>query len=271
MHASIRFTIVATLLAAAALPAAATTVTLSNGSVTETSQYVAGTDYSPQVHVIGFYDGGSSAGYSNPSNTYIPGTTQVNVEGSTGGPVSLVLSSYEATQWVLTGPGVGALTSILLSGYKASRAIGIDPSKVIDRSGEVNYLAACGYGWPTTTGGCDTPGLVSGVDALFGVPISSFTGRYSTSSRLGTVTSVERPAEFQVYVQLSQVPLPAGGWLLATGIAGLVARRWRTSRGQLPGAAGVAGWQIRRRGCLNIPFPADRRRLLPARAGRRRS
>lgn len=224
MQTSIRFTLVATLLATAALPAAATTVTFSNGSMTETSEYVAGTEYSPQVHVIGLYDGGSSANYSNPSNTYIPGTTQVNVEGSTGGPVTLVLSSYEATQWVLTGSGVGALTSILLNGYNPSVAIGIDPGKVIDRSGIYNYLASCGYGWPSTTGGCDTPGLVSGVEALLGVPISSFTGRYSTSSTLGTVTSVESPAEFQVYVQLSQVPLPASAYFLATAIAALASR-----------------------------------------------
>ncbi len=217
-------------LSLAASHALASTVTIGNSGFTQHSQYVTNAVTSPEVHMIGLYDGGSSAGYSNPQGIYIPGTTQVNVLGFAGGPVSLVLSSYEQTNWVLTGPGVDSLASVLVNGYGPSQAIGIDLGKVINRSGPGNYITACAFAWPADAGGCNTPGLVSGVESLFGTPIASFTGIYSSSLTLGKVTSVASPADLQVTVQLSPIPIPTAAWLLgsALGVLGWMRSKWVT-------------------------------------------
>ncbi|HEX5355497.1 MAG TPA: hypothetical protein VFW93_04740 [Aquabacterium sp.] len=205
----------------ASFQAVATVVTIGNDTFTQTSQYVADKELVPQIHVIGLYDGGSSASYSNDTGTYIPGTTVVNVEGTASGHVSLVLSSYEQTNWILTGAGVSSLTSVVINGYGPSQALGIDGAKVIDRSGQGNYFAACGINLPYNGNGCDTNELISGVEAYFGQSISSFTGLYSTSPVLGTVTSLTSPAAYQVNVNLSAVPEAGTVLLMALGMGGL--------------------------------------------------
>ncbi len=49
---------------------------------------------------------------------------------------------------------------------------------MLDRSGVANYYTACGYEWPSGTGGCDTPGLVTGAQNETGMVLDSFTGCY---------------------------------------------------------------------------------------------
>lgn len=207
----------------------ATVVTIGNDTFTQESQYAADLGVAPEIHVIGLYDGGSSGEQSNDTGVFIPGTTVVNVEGTASGNVSLVLSSYERTNWLLTGAGVASLTSVVVNGYGTSEALGIDGAKVINRSGMGNYLAACGYSLPYNGGGCDTGKLISGVEGYFGQSISSFTGVYSTSPVLGTVTSLANPASFQVHVNLSAVPESGALPLMALGLVGgaLVVRRRR--------------------------------------------
>jgi len=173
------------------------TVTIGSGSELQKSQYVSKWVHSPEVHIIGLYDGGSSAEYSNPQGVFIPGTTQVNVRGRATRPVSLVLSAYEPTHWILKGSGVTSLESVVVIGYHESDAIGVDSSKVINRSGSANRWGYCGYEWQSQRGTC-----AKEVERHFGTPIASFTGIYSTSPKLGTVTSAARPAERQVNVHL---------------------------------------------------------------------
>lgn len=217
-------TLVLLCLSLTAFDASATTVTIGNSSFIQQSQYVNVATGSPQIHVIGLYDGGT---YNNAQGNYTVGTTQVNVLGSASGSVSLVLSSYELTNWVLTGPGVNSLTSVVLNGYHASYATGIEAGKVTNLSGPDRYMAVCAFAWPSDSGGCDTPGLISEVQSLFSTSIASFTGIYSTNPNLGTPTSLANPAAFQVNVQLSAVPIPPAVWLFgsALGLAGAMRRK----------------------------------------------
>jgi hypothetical protein len=178
----------------------ASTVTIGNSAFVQRSQYVAKWATSSEVHVIGVYDGGSSGKHSNISGVFIPGTTQVNVRGMSRMPVSLVLSSYEQTHWVLKGSGVKSLESILVTGYGLSDVTGIDTSKVINRSGPDNRLTSSGHAWTDNGPDDSTASLVAGVESVFGTRIASFTGIYSTSPKLGTVTSVAHPADLQVNV-----------------------------------------------------------------------
>jgi hypothetical protein len=210
--------------------ASASVVTIGNGNIVQTSQYVANAATADEVHVIGLYDGGSSGPNSNSQGVDIPGTTVVNVLGSSAGSVSLVLSAYERTNWVLTGDGVASLASVIINGYGASQAFGIDGSKLVNRSGLGNYIAACGYSLPYNGGGCDTGVLIAGVESYLGKPITTFTGIYSTSLELGTVTSLDSPAALQVTVRVGAVPEPSTIVLAGIGAAALLLRQRRQKR-----------------------------------------
>ncbi|MFT3859241.1 MAG: hypothetical protein QM742_17635 [Aquabacterium sp.] len=129
----------------------------------------------PQTHILGIYE---SRNDHSGSDNHPMGTTYVNVTGSSSAPINLVLSSYEPTKWVLTGEGVSSIGQVLVNGYEKSLVEGISAALVTDKTGIGNYVAACAFMWPRDTGGCNTPGLVSGVEAHFGTPITSFTGAY---------------------------------------------------------------------------------------------
>lgn len=150
---------------------------------------------SPEVHVIGVYQTSVvSSGSSHPE-----GTAFINVYGTALNPVHLVLSSYEPTMWILDGSGLSYIDSILINGYHTSRVVGIDASKVTNRTGLGNYISACAYSWPSDSGGCDTPGLVSGVEDYFGAPISTFTGVYGGTDFSVTLIPVSEPATYALF------------------------------------------------------------------------
>ncbi|CAH0350893.1 PEP-CTERM sorting domain-containing protein [Aquabacterium sp. CECT 9606] len=223
--------VVATLAAIAlSHQASASVVTIGNGNIVQTSQYVANAATTDEVHVIGLYDGGSSGPNSNSLGVYIPGTTVVNVLGSSTGAVSLVLSAYERTNWFLMGDGVASLTSVVINGYGASQAFGIDGGKVVNRSGQGNYIAACGYSLPYNGGGCDTSVLISGIESYLGKPITTFTGLYSSSLELGTLTSLDSPAALQVTVRIGAVPEPSTVVLIGMGFGALLLMRQRRQK-----------------------------------------
>lgn len=97
-------------------------------------------------------------------------------------PLTLVLSSYVSTAFTLVvGPGV-LLEQVILNGYEGHTVQGQGAASVTDLSGQFDYLAACGYFWPENDGGCDTPGLVAGAEALTGLTLASFAGCYEGSS-----------------------------------------------------------------------------------------
>jgi hypothetical protein len=124
-----------------------------------------------EMHIVGVYE---------PS----PGSTTIPVSVTrTGAQLTIVVSSYEAVSWAFTlGPGVN-VERVVLNGYDRHTVSGLPPTvPVLDRSGVGSYFAACAYEWPVGTGGCETERLVMGVESLFGIPTTSFTGCYQAST-----------------------------------------------------------------------------------------
>lgn len=171
------------------------------------SYYVNSSLKNSETHVIGVYETRSDHSF----NFHPEGTALVHISGAASTPVNLVLSSYEPTKWVLDGAGLSFINSILINGYNVSRVIGIDSSKVIDKTGVGRYISACAYAWPGDNQGCNTQGLVVGVESYFGTKISTFSGDY-------------RATDFSV--ALSPVPEPESYVLLLVGfgLMGFIAR-----------------------------------------------
>ena len=173
----------------------------------QASYYVNPDATSPETHILGVYET-----RSDHSGGYHPtGTAYVHVTGSSNTPVNLVLSSYEPTAWILDGEGLSFIQSVTVNSYYASTATGIDSSKV-----QVTKLGSYGYAWPSSSGGSNTPALVSAVEALYGAPIATFSGAY-------------RATDFSVV--LSPVPEPGTASLLLLGLSGgiLAAARKKNS------------------------------------------
>jgi hypothetical protein len=157
-----------------------------------------------QTHVIGVYETDSSH-----SGGYHPtGVGRVEIKGDVTQPINLVLSAYEPTNWVLYGEGLGAIASVLINGYHDGSVSGIDASKVIDRSGPGQYLSACAYRWPDDNQGCNTPALISGVEAHYGTPVTSFTGIYHGKGFVVSASPVPEASSL-VYLLLGA---PAAVW-----------------------------------------------------------
>ena len=146
-------------------------VTVDAGSGSSVYYYRNSNYTSPEIHLLSMYE---------VTNNQV-GTAVVNVNGSAKVPVNLVLSSYEAVNWVLKGSGVPFIKSVVVNGYKKSTVSGIDSKYVTDKTGVGNYLYACGYSWPYNGGGCDTNVLVSKVESFFGSPLTSFAGQYQAT------------------------------------------------------------------------------------------
>ncbi len=97
-----------------------------------------------------------------------------------GVPLVLVLSAYEPTEWVVELDPRVTVEQVIVNGYEPSVVMGLPPEiEVVDRTRPGNYLSACAYAWPGDDQGCDTQGLVRGVEALTGLTLTSFQGCYS--------------------------------------------------------------------------------------------
>lgn len=152
-------------------------VTINNVPSSYSGYYINPEIQTAETHVIGVYETRGDHSF----NYHPEGTAFVHVSGSASTPVNLVLSSYEPTKWVLDGEGLSFLSSVLVNGYHASRVVGVDSSLIINKTGLGNYISACSYGWPSTTGGCDTKALVNGVESLYETKITTFTSAYRAS------------------------------------------------------------------------------------------
>jgi len=98
-------------------------------------------------------------------------------------PMILVLSSYEPVNWLVQAIGSAQIQEVILNGYNAHTVSGLVPgTPVTNRTGGPNYLSACAYVWPSSTGGCDTPGLVSGAEALTQLQLTSFISCYQANA-----------------------------------------------------------------------------------------
>ena len=166
-------------LSLSALAAQATTITMTDptegsGNGYPVSSYLNAKPGKKQLHVIGVYYGKDQA--------------KVHVTGTTSQPVTLVLSSYEKTQWVIDGASRGKIGTVILNGFNGSTVTGQSVfAKVVNRTGfnaktgAPNYWSACAYAWPGDDQGCDTASLVKGVQSYTGQPITTFTGVYQAN------------------------------------------------------------------------------------------
>lgn len=157
----------------------------------------------PQLLVIGVYETRSDHSY----NYHPQGTASVNILNQGTAPLTLVLSSYEPTLWNLNVAAGVSINEVILNGYHSQQVSGASGITVTDRSGLGNYFSACAYAWPSSTGGCDTPGLISGVEAYTGLTLTAFFGTY-------------RATDFTVTT--SPVPVPPAILLFASGLVGLL-------------------------------------------------
>lgn len=118
--------------------------------------------------MIGLYEAFCRHGSSNPATVHVT---------RTGAPIVLVLSSYEPVNWVIDAAAGARVERVILNGFNHHTVTGVT-APVDDYSGVGRYLVACAYRWPSDTGGCDTPGLVSRL-AMMGHTVTHFHACYT--------------------------------------------------------------------------------------------
>lgn len=144
------------------------------------STYVAPQLGSPELHLFGVYESHSNhSGGNHPEGT-------ATVDVTRKAPLILALSSYEPIHWTVNAAPGTRIERIVLNGAYPQRVTAPEGIPVDNRSGYASWLGAYAYAWPATSGGSDTPRLVSGLEALTGRPLSSFAGCYQgTAFKLG--------------------------------------------------------------------------------------
>lgn len=149
-------------------------------------------DYS--LYMIGVYET-----RSDHSGGYHPtGTANIEIGEQFGKDTILVLSSYEPTQWNITGLGVDDLTNIILYGYHDQSVIGLLASTVVT---EYSYHGEKNYQGMTYT----FPGNSQVINHLAAqnLVVSSFAGSYrATSFSIAELSSasVPEPASLALFL-----------------------------------------------------------------------
>ncbi|HCH63338.1 MAG: hypothetical protein CL927_12425 [Deltaproteobacteria bacterium] len=126
----------------------------------------------PELHIVSVYE-------SNGGHGGRPGSITVNIDRP--GNVVLVLSSYEPVEWTVNERSGTTIDEVILNGYYDQRLVaGATGATVSTHTyyGTGSFIVACSYEWPSSTGGCDTVGLVSGAESMTGLRLSSYAGCY---------------------------------------------------------------------------------------------
>ncbi|MBM4281070.1 MAG: hypothetical protein FJ137_10020 [Deltaproteobacteria bacterium] len=174
--------------------------------VTEPADAVASTfsssaDDDTELVVLGAYDTGSTASWrwslddaGNPTTEPVaggqPGSALVTIRRA--GPLALVLTAYEPTDWVLDVDAGTDLRSVSVYGMHAQTVRGVPDGVVVDnhaicadRNGGGNCTAPTGesfpiaaHQWPFDTGGGDTQGFIRFVEEQMCLPLKHFGGAY---------------------------------------------------------------------------------------------
>jgi hypothetical protein len=141
-------------------------------------------DDDDEVQVVGVYQT-----RSDHSGGYHPvGTGRVKLDRP--GRQTLVLSSYEPTNWKLEiGPGV-ELQAVYATGYHAQTVelpAGLNVPVTTTSHQTGGDFVSCGFRYPGDTGGCNTPALLAWAARHSGKPVTSFRGCYDGRTwRIGT-------------------------------------------------------------------------------------
>jgi hypothetical protein len=143
------------------------------------STHVSSERSAPELHLLGVHAAPSGSSVGQPAE----GATTVDVTRTA--PLILALSSYEPIHWTVR-PAPGArIQQIIVNGFYAQRVTAPAGIPIVNRSGS-QWLGASAYAWQSTSGGNDTPRLVTALEQLTSRPLSSFAGCYrATSFTLG--------------------------------------------------------------------------------------
>lgn len=125
------------------------------------SSHVAMDRTAPELHLVGVYQGGASP-------------VEVHLDRKT--PAVLVLSSYEQVRWKVTVADGACLQKVIVTGYHEHSCVHAPEGVEVEVLTDTDALAVCGYQWPSSTGGCDTSGLVAAAEAHTGLTLASFAG-----------------------------------------------------------------------------------------------
>lgn len=162
----------------------ASLITISDPAVSSgyiPSYYINKARISPETHIIGVYE----ARRDHSSGSHPVGTARIHITGAASVPVNLVLSSYEPIQWIVDGSGVSFVQSVLINSYHLSTVVGIDSSVVQSMD-----LGTYDYGWFSAS----RSSMVRDVEAMYGAPISTFSGVYRATDFSIILTSVPEPS-----------------------------------------------------------------------------
>ena len=126
----------------------------------------------PELHILSAYE---------------PGSTDIRVHISRTEQMTVVLSSYDPANWIISVDPNTNIDRILLNGYHTQTAVAPNniPVEVrsYDQTGS-HFGNWCGYSLPYNGGGCDTDLLITGVVGFTGIDWTSFTGCYTASEFL---------------------------------------------------------------------------------------
>ncbi len=135
----------------------------------EPSYYLSPVHHSPELHILGAYEGSS--------DHTIVATTSVHVQSGTV-PLVLVVSSYESVLWSFTiDPGAN-VQRIILNGYKPQQITGAGTIAVTNLSPYTAGWLGAGYAYPPLPDDPDTNLLISNAQAYTGLTLESFGGAY---------------------------------------------------------------------------------------------
>jgi hypothetical protein len=139
--------------------------------------YEAPVSQSPELHVVGIYESRDDHSF----NSHPQGEASVHV--TRPGPVVLGVSSYEPTHWTITSAPNTKILSVIALGYHAQElTVPLGTEVSVHTYDQGDYVAACGYAWPSNDGGCDTPGTIVAMEEKSGLALTSFQGCYTGTS-----------------------------------------------------------------------------------------
>jgi hypothetical protein len=124
-----------------------------------------------EIHAVGVYEAEGSSRGAGASAVRFKRPVNVMLRRSSK-PIVLVLASYEAVEWRISGGSAAKLQTVLLSGYNPSTVTGAGSVRVINIGNSYAYeIGSAGYG-----------GLQREVARWTGKTIGTFQGKYSGST-----------------------------------------------------------------------------------------
>jgi len=129
-----------------------------------------------ELHVVGIYEPYDAV-------TKTEGKALVHIDRP--GSVVLFLSSYSATDWVVTAGPDTELVAVHATAYEKVAIYAPDGVETSASSYEAGGgFIGCGYEFPDKdpNSGCETPELVANIEKVVGMKVSSFHGCYAASN-----------------------------------------------------------------------------------------